>query len=204
MSITLYSAPMSSASPVVWALAELGLAHETTVFDLSGDAHKQPEFLALNPMGQVPTLVDGEQAMFESSACVIYLGEKYGVERGLWPAVGSPPHMQALTWTTWAAVAVGGALRQLFVSSGERVSEDMRNPAIAAYAKARFGEMMRVFEGHVADRPYVAGEFSLADCYVAGALGWATHVTGFDRSSSPNLDAYLTRCLGRKAAGSMN
>jgi len=204
MSPTLYYAPMSSASPVLWALAELELEYEGKRLDLTGVAHKQPEYLALNPMGQVPALVDNGQAMFESSACMIYLGEKYGVAKGVWPEVGSPAHMVALTWLNWAAVSVGGTLRQLFASGGDHAPPEMHCKPINDYAREQFGNLMLVLEGHLRDREYIAGAFSLTDAYVAASLGWSTGVVGFDLASAPNLKAWLGRCMTRPAAAVMN
>jgi glutathione S-transferase len=80
------------------ALEELGIAYESIELDpKKDDQHKQPEFLKLNPMGQVPTLLDDGHPMFESSAIINYLGDTYGVERDLYPASGTPERMNALT-----------------------------------------------------------------------------------------------------------
>jgi len=76
MSIVFYSAPMSSASPVESALAELGVPHEKVSFDLSATRHKQPAFLKLNPNGKVPTLVVDGTPMFEALAIMQWLGDR--------------------------------------------------------------------------------------------------------------------------------
>lgn len=203
MSLKLYFAPRSSASPVMFALAELGIEHEIVEIDLSGDAHKQPDFLKLNPMGQVPTLVDGGQAMFESSACIVYLGETYGVERGLWPEVGSAGHMRALTWVAWAAVALGTTIRQCF-ASGEHAPEEMRNPAMFAAGKKRYGELIDILDAELAGRQYLTGDdFTLADCYPAAAIVWASGVLGVDLGARANVAAWVARVMSRPAAGTM-
>ena len=190
MALTLYYAPNSSASPVKFVLAELGLEHETVTFDLEGDAHKQPDYLALNPMGQVPTLVDGDQAMFESAACVIYLGEKYGVERGLWPELGSAAHMRALTWTVWSAVSLGGTIAQWF--------------AEVDGASDRFAIMLGVLDKHLEGQDYLlGGEFSVADYYPAAIAFWSAGVLSFDTAATPNLAAWAGRCMGRPAIAAL-
>lgn len=204
MTVTLYHAPMSSASPVVWAMAELGIEHESIQLDLHEDAHKQPDFLAKNPMGQVPTLIDDGHAMFESSAITIHLGEKYGVERGLWPAIGSPDHMRALTWVAWMAVTLGAALRQIFVTDPSFAPAELQHPALNAHAKKRFGELLGILDEHLDGRDYVASSsFTLADAYCSAGLTWATGVVGFDLSSTPHLAAWLKRCTSREAARAM-
>ncbi len=204
MTLRLYYAPMSSASPVHWALAELDVPHELSRVDLSSDTHKQPEYLALNPMGQVPTLLEGEQAMFESSACLIYLGQTYGIKRDLWPAAGTPEQMRALTWVAWTAVTAGGNLRQIFATGGDHLPPEQHNAAAHQQAKLRFGELMRIVDAHVAAHEYVTGRFSLADCYVAAALGWSTGVVGHAMDQTPGLAAYVQRCMARPAAAVMN
>src|SRR5690348_11281895 len=89
MAIVFYYAPYSSAVRCHWALEELGIRYEGVKIDLKGTDHKTPEFLKLNPNGSVPTLVDDGVPYFESAAINLHLGQKYGVEKGLWPAAGS-------------------------------------------------------------------------------------------------------------------
>ena len=100
MSIRFYSWPSSSGTRVQWCLEELGLAYEHTVLDRSKNEHRAPAYLAVNPNGKVPALVDDGVTWFESAAIVMHLGEKYGVERGLWPA-GGQARADAISWTTW-------------------------------------------------------------------------------------------------------
>lgn len=201
MTIKLYQSPLSSATPVVWAVAELGLDHESITVDLKGDTHKQPAFLALNPMGQVPTLVDDGQAMFESSAIVIYLGEKYGVERGLWPEVGSAEHMVALTWTAWAAVTFGRTVHLIFVNSDERSDPAGRNKHQLANAKEQMARLMNIMNGHLDGRQYITGDrFTLVDCYAGALLGWSARMFGIDLASMPHLGGWVARCFDRDAA----
>jgi glutathione S-transferase len=204
MSITLYYAPHSSASPVGWALAELGLEHETVELDLKAGDQKKPGVMALNPMGQVPTLVVNGQAMFESSACTIFLGDTYGSEKGLWPAIGSPDHMIALTWIGWAAVTLNTTLRQILWNDPDTAPEGFANEAQQAAARQRLDELMEIFDGHLSDREYITGDtFSLADCYVGCVLAWGTKAVGFDQDNAPQIAAWLQRCMGREAAAVM-
>jgi len=204
MSITLYYAPYSSASPVRWALAELDIEHETVELDLKAGDQKKAEVMALNPMGQVPTLVANGQAMFESSACIIFLGDTYGVEEDLWPAIGSPAHMVALTWIGWSAVTLGSTLRQLFNNDPDHAPEGFASEAQHAKAQQRLDELMEILDGHMSDRDYLTGEsFTLADCYVAAAIAWSSRAAGFELENAPHLAEWLKRCMAREAAGVM-
>ncbi|MCA9719120.1 MAG: glutathione S-transferase family protein [Myxococcales bacterium] len=199
--ITLYFAPMSSASPVGWAIQELGVDHELVSIDLKGDAHKQARFLELNPMGQVPTLVVDGQAMFESSACVILLGERFGVARGLWPALEAPEHMVALTWMVWFAVTLGGEVRRCF-HSGDYAPEAMRNAPQVAAGKKRYGELLEILDAHLEGRDFMLGErFSLVDCYGGASVWWSARALGVE--APPRVAAWCSRCTGRPASSIM-
>lgn len=204
MALTLFYAPRSSASPITWALAELGVPYEGIVVDIQSGTHKRPPLLDHNPMGQVPTLVDDGQGMFESSAILIYLGERYGAERGLWPAVGSPAHMVALAWTAWLAVTLGSTLRLVMLNTGDWLPEDQRNAKQAEAFRDKLDGLMKILDTRLAQQPYMVGEsFTLVDAFGASALGWATHVVGFDLSTTPAIGAWLQGCLGREAAKQM-
>lgn len=206
MDITFYYAPMSSASPVQWALAELEIPHEAVRIDLKSGAQKAPAFLALNPMGQVPTLVDDGQPMFESSAIIVHLGDRYGVERGLWPALGSPERMVALTWLAWGAVTYGATLRLAMAHSEQWAPAELRNAGQLDRAQARHAELLKVLDGRLDGRTWLTGEtFTLADAYLASIVGWGTRVVKFDLGRAPHVAAWVGRAMSRPpAAGLMS
>ena len=99
MTIRFYSWPQSSGSGVHWALEELGLAYEYVRLDRTKGEHRSAEYLAINPNGKVPALVDGPECYFESLAILVHLAERYGTERRLWPASGNQ-RAEALSWRT--------------------------------------------------------------------------------------------------------
>src|SRR5690606_9857421 len=105
MSIVFYAAPMSSATPVAWALAELDVPHERVPVDLAAGDQRKPEFLRLNPNGKVPTLVVDGTPRFEALAIMTWLGDRYGTANGMWPPADSPERLPALSWSTWAYVS---------------------------------------------------------------------------------------------------
>jgi len=105
MSLVFYWHPTSSASPVASALAELEVPHERVLIDIRGGEQRTPEYLAINPNGQVPCLVVDGTPMFEGLAILLWLGGRYGVDRGLWPSYGTPAQLQALSWSSWAQCA---------------------------------------------------------------------------------------------------
>src|SRR5579883_1907388 len=106
MALKFYYQPMTSATRVHWALEELGIPYEKHKLDLAAGDQKKPDFLAINPNGKVPAIVDGDAKVFESVAIFAWLGEKYGAERGLWPRVGTAEHAEALSWLVWGTTEV--------------------------------------------------------------------------------------------------
>jgi GST-like protein len=191
MSIVFYYAPWSSASPVASALAELGVPHERITFDLAKGDQKKPEFLALNPNGKVPTLVVDGTPMFEAVAIMIWLGERFGVQKKLWPAPGTPEHLQALSWSAWAYVSFAGALGLLAVATSERVGKALHNPAQAEFARNNLSGMLDVLEARLTKQKHLLGaDYSLVDLIVASVIGYGVHV-GQPVDAHPHVKAWL-------------
>jgi glutathione S-transferase len=181
MSITFYYNPMSSASRVHLSLDELGIPYEKVLIDLAAKDQKKPEFLALNPNGKVPTIVIDGQPMFESIAIQIYLGERYGVERGLWPALGSREHMQALTWLCWHQVSLAMPLFGYLQSQSEAALAEVH--AMLAILDARIGE-----RGNL-----VHDKWTLVDTDVASTVSWGLYAAKIDGAQYRHLTAWLAR-----------
>ena len=176
MTLTLYEAPMSSAMPVLQVLGELDIPFERVTLDLAKRDQKQPDFLRLNPNGKVPTLVVDGTPMFEALAVMQYLGERFGVERGLWPAADSPARLEALSWSAWAYVTYGSAIRRLLQAEHERVPKEQHNAAQARAVREELGELLTILNDRLASRDYIVGsEFSLADVIVGSAVIWGTY-----------------------------
>jgi GST-like protein len=199
MSIVFHHSPMSSASPVAWALAELDLPHEKVLVDLKAGDQRRPELLRLNPNGKVPTLVVDGVPMFEALAIMMYLGERNGVERGLWPGLEDPARPPAMAWSVWAYVSVGPWLRALFLSEGDRVDASFHNAAVAAHAKKEIASLLAILDGHLEGRLHVLGDaFSLADVIVGGTVGFA-RMTGIAVDPHRRVAEWLGRVLARPA-----
>ena len=197
MSIVFYSAHLSSASPIASALAELELPHEVVMFDLTKNDHKRPEYLALNPNGKVPTLVVDGAPMFEALAIQIWLGDRFGVERGLWPAFGDPARMQALTWCTWAYVSYGAIIGRLLYASSERFDAALHNEPQAELALRQLDELLGILDAHLAEHGNIlGGDFSLADLCVASVVGYSLW-SGVSLASHPHVKRWLDRFQAR-------
>lgn len=197
--LVLYAAPMSSATPVTLALAELDVPHELVHVDLIAGDQQRPEFLALNPGGKVPTLVVDGTPMFEALAIMQWLGDRYGVERGLWPALNAPERLAALSWSTWAYVSFGGALQRYIHATGERVPDEGLSEGQARLSMEQLQSFLAVLDGQLERTKYLLGEsFSLLDVIVAGVVSYAT-LCGVSTARHPHVDPWVKRFEAREA-----
>lgn len=199
MSITFYYNPMSSASRIHFSLDELGLAYEKVLIDLQARDQRKPEFLALNPNGKVPTIVIDGQPMFESIAIQIYLGERFGVERGLWPALGSHEHMQALTWLCWHQVALATPLFNYVYMISDTVEPRSARQLEAALAEIH--AMLAILDARIGERGNIVHEqWTLVDTDAASVLGWGLYAGKIDCANYHNVNAWIGRGRERPVA----
>jgi GST-like protein len=197
MSLIFYQAPMSSATPVTWAFAELQVPHETVKVELGSADLKKPEFLQLNPNAKVPTLVVDGTPMFEALAIMMWLGERYGVDKGLWPAPNDPSRVQAFAWSAWAYVTYVAALGRLFMATSSHLGPEYHNEAQAAYARKELAGLQKILDERLAKQPYMLGEtFSLVDLIVAATIGYGA-MGGVSVDAHEHLKAWLGRCQSR-------
>ncbi|UDF35061.1 UNVERIFIED_ORG: glutathione S-transferase family protein [Shinella sp. XGS7] len=195
MSIVLYWHPMSSATPIACALAELGLPYERVKIDIRAGEQHAPDYLALNPNGKVPTLTVDGAPMFEALAIQLWLGHTYGVERGLWPAGGTPEHLQALSWCSWAYVTYGAVLVRLqLATQGEPA---LRSEAQARAATQGLDELLAVLDARLARQAWMLGaHYSLVDVLVASVLGYSVYL-GAPVARHAHVQAWLGRVQAR-------
>lgn len=200
MSITFYYAPKTSSARVHWALEELGVPYEAVRVDLAAGEQRAPAFLAINPNGKVAALIDDGTPMFESLAILIHLGEKYGVERGLWPAPGSAASAEALTWSVWSAVTLNGHGMQVLANTSERVPSELKNAGQATQGREGLEADLTILEGKLEGRAFLLGDtFTLADIAVAGGASFFARIAGVERDAFPRVAAWTARCLDRPA-----
>ncbi len=198
-SLKLYAAPMSSATPVVCAVAELDIPCDIEMLDLGAGDQRRPEYLKLNPMGVVPTLVVDGAPLFESVAIMQWLGDRYGVEKGLWPAAGDSARLTALSWTTWAYVSYGVFINVLNFAQSPMVDSRLHHAPLAEDALQRTGRLLDVLEAELADRPYLLGsEFSLADLVVACVITYSTYC-GVSLDGRTEINDWLERFYVRES-----
>jgi len=109
--------------------------------------------------------VDGV-AIFESLAQLLYLGETFGVEKGLFPKPG-PERAEAFKWMCWVSVSVHDALVRVILN-GDRAPEDHRNTKAREAALTDLKKYFGILDHHLEGRQFMlGGSFSLVDCAAA-------------------------------------
>lgn len=181
---------------VLWALEELGESYDREDWGLPIRDPKVPEFLALNPNGQVPAFIDDDGlVLWESNAVLLYLAK---TRSALMP-VDNHAHGRALQWLIWQATELnppwGYALNAL-----ARKTPGYDDPAKIAESIARWTERMEILEAELAKgSTFIAGDsFSLADI----VLGLSIHRwfrTPFEGKPLPAVEAYYARLRQRPA-----
>ena len=191
----LYFAPNTRAERTAWLLNELGLDYELERYKLGDKAMRSPEYLAVNPNGRVPVLDDGNVRITESTAIAQYLVARYG--GCLAPPVDSPDFPVYLQWLHYAE-------GMLMVPMGNYVVEaillppDRRSEVHAKRALKLLGNLLKAVDAHLADRDYLAGEFTAADT-VTGHACMISEQIGSQLSELHNVTAYLERLKARPA-----
>jgi glutathione S-transferase len=148
------------------ALAEAGAEYEFVPVDLDKGEQKRPAFLAVNPHGKIPALLDGDFALAESDAILFYVADKHPAAR-LAPALdGSPAAAQArarvLQWCAFASTALYAAYAEWW-NLGGGPDPAKRVAAFADAAIAKVDRALAVMQAVLAEREFIAGPFSIAD-----------------------------------------
>jgi glutathione S-transferase len=185
----LYWAPRTRSFSALWLMEEAGQPYERVQIDLSSSAQKKPEFLAINPMGKVPALQDGDATLAESAAICAYVAERCPEAR-LAPPPGDPLRAKYLYWLFFAP----GCIEPAMVQVATRL--EMSSTA------AGWGEAQRVFD--VLDKalekgPWILGEtFSASDIAIGSGLNFAVKLFRMV-PSRPSFDRYIEACAARPA-----
>ena len=188
MTITLYHHPFSRAAGTVWALEELGQPYELKFVDLMKGAHKGPDVVALNPMGKLPILTDGDAIVTEAAAIALYLADCYAPGK-LAPALDDPRRGTYLRWSLYApGVIEPGALAK---TGGWNFK-----PSQAGWGE--YDAMIGAMESALAGKDFILGDtFSMADVIFGGTLRYMLMVKSIEERAS--FKAYAERLHQRPA-----
>lgn len=195
----LYIVPGSPNCRKVQAVVhELRSPVETVVLDFSKGEHKSRDYLAINPNGLVPSLVDGDLRLWESNAIMQYLADR----RGETPLFPREPARRAdvVRWQCWGLAHFGRLLgTMLFERLFKPLMGGAPDEAVAERALEQFRPLAQMLDEHLARRPFVAGgEVTLADYSLASPLPLA-ELGRVDLAPYPYVRAWLGRLDEREA-----
>lgn len=197
MSITLYGYNASRATRNLWVLEELNLPYQQDKVKTRDPSSRTPEYLAINPMGFIPSLKDGDAVMFESLGINVYLAQKYGAGK-LWPT-DKPSQARCLQWTMWCATGLEGYVITMVVQK-LFTPEEKRSEAVYKTAEANMHTELKVLEGVLSNQAYVCGDsFSVGDINIACVLASLPRIGVDVGVTYPSVKRWLDASLARDA-----
>ncbi len=194
--ITLYHCAAARSFRPLWMLEELGLAYELRMLPFPPRVFAK-EYMAVNPLGTVPYLIDGETRMTESTAICHYLGTRYG-PTPLIVGVEEPAYGAFLNWMYFSDATLTFP-QTLVLRYGRLEPEERRSPQVASdYAKWFFGRLRAVESATENSEALCGGRFTAADIAIGYALRLAESI-GLSKDFGPNVAAYWQRLQAREA-----
>ena len=184
----LYHFPSPNPQKVTFALKELGLDCEIVPVDLAKGEQRQPAFLALNPFGRVPVLVDGDLTLRESHAILAYLGDKTGK---LWPT-STAGRAGAFQWLFFLSAHVSPPVSDLaFNRIAAKLLGLTPDEGAIARGEQAMPAVIGILEGHLAKNKWMLGDdFSLVDCAYGPVLN-ALEKARFSYADFPRVQTYI-------------
>lgn len=190
MTLTLYYAPRTRATGVRILLEELGAEYDLHVMNIRAGEQQSPDFLAVNPLGKIPTLVHDGAVVTEQAAIYQYLADLFPA-RGLAPAIGDASRGPYLRWLAF----YGSSFEPAMVD--KHLGRDPGNPMMSPYGSV--DAVVDMLEAQLAAGPFMLGErFTAADVLWGTALGWMLAFKLLP--GRPAFTAYAGRIAGRAAA----
>jgi glutathione S-transferase len=193
--LVFYTNPQSRGRIVHWMLEELGEPYQTVWLEY-GSTMKAPEYLALNPMGKVPALRDGDTVVTETAAICAYLADRFP-QRRLAPPPGDPARAAYYRWMFFTA----GPLEM--ATTAKALGWQVPEGRSGMVGFGSHGAAVDALETALRPGPHVCGEqFTAADVVLGSALGWGLMLGTIDRR--PTFEAYVARLQHREEAQRAN
>jgi glutathione S-transferase len=180
---------------VMWAVAELGLAHEQIDAGGKFGGLDTAAFRSLNPNARVPVIEDGDHVVWESHTIVRYLAAKYGTN-GLWP---SDPYVRSLSdrWMDWALADLQPAFIGGVFWAYYRTPEHQRQWPAIRQAVTRCSSLFRLLDRHLMGKSFLAGDDLTIGDIVAGVHLYRYFELAIERPVIPNVEAWYARLAAR-------
>lgn len=194
---TLYYSPGTASMAAHMALIEIAAPFRLERVDFGQQAQRSEEYLRLNPMGQVPTLVIDGQPYTESAALLMMLADRHP-DAGLAPLPGTPGRNQMYQWLVVLSNALGANFRNWFYP--DDLGEAEHPPAVKAALQARIEGVWTLIDNHLAAHgPYLLGEqLSLADFQLIMYMRWSRNMPR-SALSWPALQQFATLLRSRES-----
>ena len=208
MTLKIYGIGASRAARPLWTALELGVPFEHIVTPYAGGATRTPEFLAINPNGHIPVVVDeradGAVTVWESMACALYIARVHGQADGQSLTPATPrEEAEALRWSFWTVSELEkDALTVLMHRMA--MPADQRKPELADQAESRLKVPLAVLEAHLqaqkaqGEAHLAAHRFTVADVCVASVVGWVRPTPAL-LAQYPAVSSWMEACLARPA-----
>lgn len=188
MSIVIYHHPFTRAATTLWMLEEVGVPHELRFVDVMANGQKADDILALNPMGKLPILVDGDAIVTETAAIGLYLADRYAAGR-LAPALDDPRRGAYLRWSLFAPSVI---------EPGAAAKASGGNFNASAVGWGTWEAMLASMEHALKNGPYLLGEsFSMADIIFGGTTRFLLRFKMLEPREA--FTAYVERLSARPA-----
>src|SRR6201991_2491920 len=185
----LYWSPRSRSFSSLWLMEETGQPYERVLTDISTGAQKRVEYLAINPMGKVPALKDGDTALAEAAAICAYVAERYP-EAKLAPPLGDPLRARYLYWLFFGPGCIEPAMVQI-------ATKIEMNPVAAGWGDAQ--RAVDVLGAALEKGPWIlAKRFTAADIVIGSGLNFAVRLFKMV-PARPSFDRYIDACAARPA-----
>lgn len=184
----------SNVQKVLWTLIELGLPYRREDYGGRFGRTREADYLALNPNGTVPTIIDGDIVIWESNTICRYLANKYGATT-LYP---SSPQQRAECerWMDWTLGSLHPAMGPLYAML-VRTHQTQRDPAAIIHMRAKCTELFGVLNGAVESKDFLNGKTpTLADVAIGPSLHrWLT--LGLESPEHEHLPTWYSRLKQR-------
>jgi len=191
----LYATPTTRATRAVWALEEADADYEYHKVDLRSGEGRTPEYLALNPGGKVPTLVDGDLVLTESAAICLYIGDKHP-DSGLVP----PDIVGRARVNQWCFFAIGELEQPMWTKAKHSfaIPSEYRVPDIKPTTEWEFKRATKVLSKGLGESQFILGDtFTVADIMLGHTLAWG--LKAFQDLGHENVSDYAQRLFSRPA-----
>jgi len=182
---------------VLWCLGELDLAYERIDAGMAFGRNGYPDYLAMNPNGRVPTLVDGDFELWESNSIMRYLVLAYGADSPLYPQ--APKRRAGVDrWLDWTLSTMQPVDRPLFWALVRTPLEQRDMVAIQKDADAAAAQW-RIVDARLATRRFIEGDdFTLADIALGAFARRWLGVEGVAKPQLPHLERWFAQFVSRK------